>query len=378
MKCSGLILLSFWCVASSAANPSPSQRLASFLDRANFQAEVGMGADYIENRQVKARVMQWFADFQLTPSFGPTLQGHFYGGFSLGTGTHSGPILSEYAPEREWNLESAYVQWRPYSWVQFRAGAIDQGDDHSPLLASDSTFLSVVQEIDLAPREWGLWPFLKFQQAIPPGDYRRSPIDIERDQGTPSFLAHTLGLKWRSRHSEGRLAATAFSYQGLAGQTAYRSQFMGNSLSTYTESTAQFAYPFRGLNFTWQGHALLGQTLGHLTGLEWQGQYLYNRRAPHRRNTGYALSLGLRLQDSEGRQWVPFVAPFRNESDTAPAFYNSKWYGHNNQRGTLLGLEYRSPKGISMSGLAGSHRVLFPNPYQSDGELVALQLKYRP
>ena len=363
-----ILTFSLFC-ANLQALESPSGRLARFLDQSDFKAQMGVAANYVENRQTKARVFEWFTRFRLVPEFTSTLRGHLSAGFTLGTGSHSGRVLTEYAPDQEWDLQHAFLEWRPASWFAAKGGAIDQSDDFSPLLAGDSTFVALVQEIDLAPRAWGVWPFVKLQQAIPPGEYRLSPIGSSLEQDTPLFFSHTLGLAWRSQRFDGRFSAQIFRYQDLSREAAFRSQFMGNSLSTYTESTARFLYPFEGLNFSLQNDIELGPNWG----LKTQGQYLYNRKAPHRRNTGYLFSLGLRLSDGD-TDWVPFVSPFRNESDTSPAFYNSKYYGHNNQRGTLAGLTWRRA-GISASATAGIHKVIFPNPYQSDGEFLILALK---
>jgi hypothetical protein len=124
------------------------------------------------------------------------------------------------------------------------------------------------------------------------------------------------------------LAATRFSFQNLSSSVAQSSLDFGNSTEG-TGTSRRFLYGFEGNNmagdFTWH--------FSKKWQIQFNGQYLFNEKAPDGRNQGHLAEFG-----AGHDQLTLRVGTFRNESDSSPAFYNARSLGHNNVQGQIISL----------------------------------------
>jgi hypothetical protein len=138
---------------------------------------------------------------------------------------------------------------------------------------------------------------------------------------------NTIGFK-SGKEDFFQLELSHYKFQDLPSNVAEKSLAFGNSISG-TGEASQFNYDFSGANFYFNSRVMTSEL-----GLLFSGQYIYNEKAPDGRNSGYLAYLGLEFE-----KLIVKLEGFKNESDTSPAFYNSKYHGHNNMQGNGLNLQ---------------------------------------
>jgi hypothetical protein len=327
-------------------------------------AQIGLTSDYVDNKQVEARVFGVLGLLQLDMPFSDTFKLDLGVGAILETGSNNSFIIDEYAPNRLWLLQKAALEWTPFSFLSLEAGAIDQSDYGSPLLVTSSAFLGLRQTISLNLSDHHSF-YLKLLQAIPNNINLNQRIGVVQD-GTPSYLMQTVGMDLEGDLLALKVEASKFSYNSLSTGIAFQSQFLGNSVSGGSALNSDFLYGFSGYNFR-------GSTIFMITdyfGLELGMQYLYNDKAPEARNKGHLYEADVILGN-----WVIGASAFRNESDSSPAYYNSKAYSHNNHEGFTTSLEYRNSQEQRQVEFVyvDSSPIQF-NTFQSDTKKVVLNI----
>ena len=187
----------------------------------------------------------------------------------------------------------------------------------SPLLVAKVPFAGLKQTFN-----FGSFSF-SAQQAIPSNNHLAKRIGTI-ETGTPSFRIETLSLKLGKKHTF-KMDISHFSFRDLSSGISEKSKVLGNSVEG-NGAGSRFTYGFDGYNLAFNTSFIL-------TGyqLELGGHYLYNEKAPEKRNRGHLVFLALK-----GNQFGASIEQFRNESDSSPAFYNNKNYGHNNMSGQAL------------------------------------------
>ena len=350
-------LFSFLSLTTLPAWASPSSPQIQTQKSPALKTRVGFKGNHVDDQKVKARVFGLFAHLSLDKEL------PHHGLFSLGVGANleagssTSLIIDEYAPRRQWTLHHGFIAWKPVSFFDIKGGTLNQGEYKAPLLLGENAFIGAMTTFSTLPSwNWGRL-YLKAQQSIPNNHSLTSRLG-KVEEGTPTFLSQSVGYQWDQARSDGQIEVTRFSFHNLGSGIAHKSQYMGNSVNPNDEQNARFLYAFQGHNLSFKGF----WEWNSLWGIYLEGQYLYNEKAPHKRNTGYLASLGTQIE-----QWTPFFKVFRNESDSSPGYYNSKEYGHNNRRGHHVGIRYQDPQSqLSFSTYYGQHKLIKDeNLYQS-------------
>ena len=299
----------------------------SFKDT-KLSADLGFAGNYVDDKQVEARIFGVKANLYIDQKFSETVSGKLGAGASLETGSNNSLVIDEYAPERKWILKEGYLNWAPFNFLNLKAGAINQKVYNSPLLLTRTAFLAAEEKLTLELSEEHIF-YLRMQQAIPNNQNLASRIGTV-DEGTPAFYAETVGMDLQGDILAVKAEVSQWAFNKLSNGVAYSSRFSGNTITGSGQLNSAFAYKFKGYN------VLIDSSFNFtdLIGFKFVGQYLYNDKAPDNRNTGRIVQLGLRLGD------YTFIGEnFENQSDSSPAYYNSKTYGHNNKEGNRFGLE---------------------------------------
>lgn len=301
------------------------------LENLDIDGHISLGGDHVNNQQVKARVFGVTGSLTFEYPLTETLEFEMDFGANLEVGSNNSFIIDEYAPRRQWRLGHAYFDWEPVEFFEVAAGAIDQGDYDSPLLLTGTAFLGA--EIELS---YEFTPdheiFFKFEQAIPNNLNLAQRIGIVED-GTPLFTMSTIGAILGGDLLSLKVQGMRWSYTDLSTGAAYQSQFLGNSVSGGSQVNSQFLYGFSGYNFSGGMDIFFSDQFG----LTLSGQYLYNDKAPENRNTGHIVLGGMVIGNFE-----PYLGSFSVQSDASPGFYNTNRTGHNNQEGTIIGINYEN------------------------------------
>lgn len=346
---------------------------ASIFQKADLKGQVRLGGDYVDNKQVEARVFGVSGFLGVKADITDTLQLKIKAGATLEVGSNNSFIIDEYAPRRQWRLRDAHFKWSPFDFLSVKAGAVNQGDYNSPLLLTSSAFLALQEKLSINFSENHSF-YVRAEQAIPNNFNLTQRIGIVED-GTPSFLIESVGLDLKGDILSLFLEGGMWSFNSLSTGAAYQSQFLGNSVSGGGQLNSDFLYSFSGYNFAGGMEAYISDDIG----VEFKGQYLYNDKAPEERNKGQLFKAGVILG-----KFRPSFTFFRNESDSSVGFYNSALFSHNNHEGTILAVQYKEPHidpsksddHISaLIGYADSSPIKFNN-FQSDTKKVAFQINF--
>jgi len=247
-------------------------------------------------------------------------------GLDLETGSNKSVKLDEYKPTQGIYLEHAFLDYSPATFLNIQVGAINQKFIGSPLLVGATIFLGIKEK--LFYRADGQEFFIEAEQAIPNNHTLASRIGSV-DEGNANFLLATAGAALTGNFLSLKVNVSYFQFSNLSHGVAAESSFMGNSITNHsTGANAEYLYDFSGLN---TGYHLAMQIKPHIE-LYHATQYLFNRNAPDGRNTGYLSKVGLQVKN-----YNLYSEIFYNESDSSPAYYNDKYYGHNNRKGMALG-----------------------------------------
>lgn len=318
---------------------------------------VGMSGDHVDSTNVKARVLGVDIGLQFRDAITEDLYYHarLAGNFENGTNKATG-LTAEYEPNQAVNLWEGGLVYTPTSFLRFEAGALNQNKYASPLLVWNTAFAGATEEI----RFEGL--YLRAQQAIPNNNILSRRIG-GIDEGTPMFFMETLGYEYDDNHLRFRGEASRFSFSDLSSQVALTSQDFGNSVVGANQS-ARFLYGFRGTNVSGE---LSYTTTGNYK-VMLGGQFIFNEGAPDKRNQGHLAEVGA------GKNGVLLkVGTFRNESDSAPAFYNARLYGHNNMQGTVVTLMGQHPD-LTFRVQAVQGKIIEQNIRQSDMNIITFAI----
>lgn len=305
---------------------------ANIFQKADLKGQIQLGGDYVDNKQVEARVFGVTGFLGVKADITETLKLNVNAGATLEVGSNNSFIIDEYAPRRQWRLRNAHFKYEPFSFLSIKAGAVNQRDYYSPLLMTSSAWLSLQERISLNFSD-NHTVYVRAQQAIPNNLNLTQRIGIVED-GTPSFLMESAGFDFKGDILSINAEAGIWSYNSLSTGAAYQSQFLGNSVSGGSQLNSDFLYSFSGVNFSGGLTAYLYDDFGIAV---W-GQYLYNDKAPEERNKGQVIKGSLILDHIR-----PSILFFRNESDSSVGFYNSAFYSHNNHEGYSVQLQYKKP-----------------------------------
>lgn len=265
----------------------------------------------------------------------------------LQTGSNKSLGIEEFSPQREWVLNQASLNTYLFnSHLNVSIGAINQNWIDSPLLVSDIAFMATYQELKLY-RSSNINLKLMAQQSIP----NNQTLSLRAggvDEGTPQFFIQGGEIAFSTSNSSFTLRSFYFLFDGLAGEVANQSRFMGNDVigTSGSGSPPEFIYDFQGWNSQLRA-SFHFKNFDVLTLFD----HLYNSKAANSSNQGYRFGIGISTGTLEFK-----ANHFRLEKNASVGFYNDKTYGHNNKKGFNIGL---TKNNITQANLSAS--LLFTN-----------------
>ena len=292
---------------------------ATPLDLEVLKVRSGFHFDYVNGEDIDARIFGYRFRLDAEDEVTDNLTMFFSASAILETGSNEVIAdLTEFAPIETVVLNAGGVKYEPFKYVALKAGALSPREYNSPLLLTSSPVVGTQQILD-----FGI-VYFKSLQAIPSNNRLARRVGV-LDNGTPSLYMHTAGLKYKDYL---KVEASRFSIQDLAPNIAEDSRQLGNSTNGQNGEAAAFLYAFNGVNVMVDSRLPLGDVF-----IGVYGQYIFNEDAPEGRNRGhrYGSRLGFKSFGAE-------VETFKNESDSSPGFYNSKYFGHNNVQGEAVGI----------------------------------------
>lgn len=256
-------------------------------------------------------------------------------------------------------LNKFVVQAKPWRYLTLQAGAINQGELDLPLLISNRAFPGLREQ--LSYRHDFFEGFLMAQQTMPTSSsFNSNRSEVEE---TPTFFSETLGARFTLTPGlKLTTKATHFAFNNLPAVTAFDSGKIGNTTSGFLAPNSQFLYEFNGYalsgSIDYEHNELFSAGVG--------GMFVENSKAATASSRGQLLHAEMAAR-FYNVIFKPRFEMFFNESDTAPAAYNSGRYGHNNREGQSLSLETVFPEwGFKISARATNAKTINPNAFQND------------
>lgn len=220
---------------------------------------------------------------------------------------------------------------RPVESLELKAGALSQGFLNAPLLITGRAFPGMSQTLKYGDKK--NYFRLIGSQTIPTSN-SFSTKRVEKEK-TPFFFTETLqgGIEL-AKSVELTGFASHYQFKDLPAVVAFESNRWGNTVSGDLPGSSYFHYDFEG----WVGGGEACYCQLEAFKLRVGGYMVENTKADPTFNRGQEFfirsDMGLL-----GTVVSPYYLQFFNESDTAPARYNSGARGHNNRKGSGFGLE---------------------------------------
>lgn len=333
--------------------------LLSFKTQANFinltyKLSATSQAEIRDSRFVQARIWslrpQLKARYKLMDSlvFRTELEGYFE------SGSNDSLYIDEYRPRREIFLNEGKFTWRPFQSIKFSFGAINQESFDSPLFLTETAFAGAKESFQFLLAD--IKVTVSAQQTIANNQNLSARLNSV-DEGTPKFYSETIEANYESSQFEFKLAYSLYRFNNLSRAVAHESRFLGNSVSGTGQDNATFLYQY-------EGHNTYARLQFKVMGLNFHlsGHYTHNNESPNNRADALWMMAGLGIQ-----RYFIFIENFESESDVVPAYYNSKFYGHNNYKGNTIGFFFKTEKSkLSLNARYIKATLLQPSLYQDD------------
>lgn len=271
--------------------------------------------------------------------------------------------------ENRIRLNEALLNFKPFRATEFKAGAVNQGLQKTPLLVSSSAFPAFVERLEFFGNSRHKVS-LQMQQAIPTSESYST--EVVESEPTPYYMLETVNYKFLSdsKKWETDFYLHYFSFYRLPSAVAIKGELFGNQVVRPTIETADFLYPFQGAYFK------LDQRFEFLEnwGLSGSVDYLRNYKSPKETGSAHALRLGLDYSRSDDKYFVA-AEIFSIGPNAAPAFYGNTLYGYTNRQGFGLDLGVEQVRQDTKMGLKiYDSNLLYENLKQAHQRVIMLYI----
>lgn len=341
-----------WILCLLATHQVSAKSIEVNFDK--FKLHSGVSVDVVEGENIKSRVVGLNLGIDIEDKINDYFDYFFQASLELETGSNEViGLVSEFEPNEGISLDAGGISFNAFNALEMRVGAINQGEYRSPLLIDSTAFAAADQRLYWGP------VYIKALQGVPSNNKLSKRLGSV-ETGTPFFGMETIGIKL-GKKSFFKAEVSHFKFKDLSSNIAIYSRTLGNSVTGTSEANSEFNYEFEGTNAFMSARYMFGKF-----GLLLSGQYLYNDKAPEDRNRGSLVNVGLKY-----KYFQIHGESFHNESDSSPAFYNSKYYGHNNTRGNALSVVYHD-RNYYFDTRFAQIEIIEENNLQSDFDILSL------
>jgi hypothetical protein len=287
------------------------------------------------------------------------LEAKVLGGALLETGSSSSLFTDEFEPKSRLFLQEASLRWQPFQPLLLIGGALDQRHHSSPLFIDGGTFPAAMLSLD---PDFGHWIAHFDAQAAIPTSRTLSTRTTTGKENTPALFTEKAVVGWNEKGGARALfRVTHFQFQNLTHGMAQDSRFYGNQIAGIGAASV-FIYQYEGFEAGPDFLLPLGDRFSAGLG----GSFLNNSKAPSNRNQGLYAYADLTYR-GEKFSLRPRIEWFRNEADSAPAFYSSPEFGHNNRRGYGAALRFEMPEAkLEVEMKARRGELIEPQTFQKN------------
>lgn len=264
-------------------------------------------------------------------------------------------------------MREAYLDYKPFKSLRFKAGAISQAHQDAPLLVSRRSFPAALVKTGFQINNFAL--VFKAQQAIPTSQ----SFDEERSEmeASPSFTTQTIKAIAGNDRFKVTAYGTNFQYKNLPSKVAFESGLYGNTVPDDIPGNAAFLFEFEGRALGIEGDLRLNNSFTLIGGI----QSIENTKAPTGFNQGRLgyIKSEIRIGDD---LFIPMYQIFYNESDSSVSYYNSRAYGHNNREGYAIAAEYQFTKSkFKIKTEFGTTDVINARAFEGEEQRLMIRLE---
>ena len=239
-------------------------------------------------------------------------------------------------------MKNGFLHIRPINGMSLQFGAVDQSFLSAPLLVSDQTFVSAVAGYLHMKDKYEVQIVTQLAMPSIVNTFKRYSEIAQ----TPYFTSLFVYGEWLpSRLISFKSHVTGFYFTSLPAFIAHNSKLYGNSIMG-NQTLARFEHLYYGTNMDISSQIKLGSNLYLSVG--YNG--LINLGAPLDKAWGERIYASLDTDVLSVAKVYSRFEYFYNSSDSAPAYFNSETYGHNNRKGFLAELKAFFPNGNFEAG----------------------------
>ena len=273
------------------------------------------------------------------------------------------------SPSNSLGLRQAAVQWLPSNYFWFSAGALNQAELHSYLVADELPFPGARITLKNSTHDWDFrWVA---ESSIPSSNSLQT--GTTQVEAVPFKNVAQMQINWQPRSylfAKNRIGY--FSYQNLPSEVAQASSLIGNTTQRQNDDQWIFVYKYQGLEAASDWQLPVASKLDLLFG----GAAAKNQEAPSSLNTGYTAYTGIRYLMNSRHDIELGGRYFHVEPDTAPAFYSNAANFRTNRVGyTAMAKWHLKKQKFAVSTYFSEAQVLFADPSQSRIRGFEIQLE---
>lgn len=264
----------------------------------------------------------------------------FDGGFKYQSGnssTQEQGRAAEFKPKFTYNY--GYFNYKILNFAKINFGALNNSSSQqfiSPFINGGNSFIGARE---VAIQKFGnLYVRLQATQARPENRILKETFNVD-DSGSPSFFNESIDLTYLTSGMKLYSAVGSYRYFKLSADVADNDYYWGNSVSKGAAADQSlYYYDYTGMYANAGVLFRVGEDK-----MKVFGSYVNNQDAPTGKNTGYLYGANYETKIAGSKISLEALA-FRNEADTAPAFY----------RANTLSNDYEGYQAsLAMTGLGG-------------------------
>lgn len=302
-----------------------------------------------------------------------TVSARVAAGVNLDTGASQTIYSAEYTPGQGVFLLDAYLNWNAIktnsTTLEFKLGAVNQSWMENELLVGYKAFPSLVEAF-----KTGVGVFyvkLSAEQAIPTSDTTNSIPQGNESLPSADFERLTLGVDI-PKGAQFQVHIGHYAFHNLPSGVALESRYGGNTITGVGDQGSEFVYNYSGIESGARAEIPMGKSLN----LKLDAIYMTNLDTPLDQSNGIRALASMAYEEAPNLVLTPTIQWFRNEANSAPAFYNTSTLAHNNRKGWGAGLKLGLPLNhLEIEGSYISANVISQNPFQSNLTGVTFSLR---
>lgn len=265
-------------------------------------------------------------------------------------------------------LHQAAVHYRPSSFFNLSAGALNQHSLHTSLLMNeDLAFPGARFDSEGNLGNWSSG--ISAESAIPTSTSLSS--NTNSLEATPNFNTLALHVNWMpSKMLYWKNSVDYFQFTNLPSAVAQQSMLLGNDVTQVSDADYAFNYQFAGI----EAHSEVKFPVS-IFDLGFGGEYVENKEAPSSLNSAYKVYVFTGVPITSSMDLGFKASRFSIAPDAVVAYFNS-WDYEANRVGYSLeaSLRFKKEK-FAVSMKYSDAQVMYLNPNQSEAHILYIRLE---